>query len=133
MAVTELTNRKIHLFNINPNYLFFNHSCQPNISWHGACHDGNVGIDWLMTPEGRILQPGCSAVWCIAARHIKKDEQLTISYVGNPRGDDTNCLNTILFFAYRAATAVVEPFAEPCTLHFSPSFSSIISSGIPNI
>merc|ERR1711969_356279 len=89
MAVTELTNRKIHLFNINPNYLFFNHSCQPNISWHGACHDGNVGIDWLMTPEGRILQPGCSAVWCIAARHIKKDEQLTISYVGNPRGDDT--------------------------------------------
>lgn len=40
MAVTELTNRKIHLFNINPNYLFFNHSCQPNISWHGACHDG---------------------------------------------------------------------------------------------
>ncbi|PVH83045.1 hypothetical protein DL98DRAFT_413491 [Cadophora sp. DSE1049] len=89
MAVTELTSTKAHLVNINPNYLFFNHSCQPNISWHGACPDGDVGIDWLMTPEGGILQPGCSAVWCIAARNIKKGEQLTISYVGNPKGDDT--------------------------------------------
>ncbi|KAH7380809.1 hypothetical protein BKA64DRAFT_584649 [Cadophora sp. MPI-SDFR-AT-0126] len=87
MAITELTGTKVQLVNINPNYLFFNHSCQPNISWHGACPDGDVGIDWLMTPEGGILQPGCSAVWCIAARSIKKGEQLTISYFGNPRDD----------------------------------------------
>ncbi|KAK0117777.1 hypothetical protein ONS95_012102 [Cadophora gregata] len=89
MATTELAGTKAHLVCINPNYLFFNHSCQPNVSWHGAVPDGKVGISWLETPEGGYLQPGCSAVWCFAARNIKKGEQLTISYIGNPRGDNT--------------------------------------------
>ncbi|KAL5315630.1 hypothetical protein ACEPPN_016499 [Leptodophora sp. 'Broadleaf-Isolate-01'] len=88
MATTNLTGKETHLVNINPNYLFFNHSCEPNISWHGACPSGDVGIDWLMTPDGELLQPGCSAVWCIAARDIKKGEELKISYVGNPKGDE---------------------------------------------
>ncbi|KAH7323788.1 hypothetical protein BKA65DRAFT_598333 [Rhexocercosporidium sp. MPI-PUGE-AT-0058] len=88
MATTNLTGKEVHLVNINPNYLFFNHSCEPNISWHGACPSGDVGIDWLMTPQGDLLQPGCTAVWCIAARDIKKGEELKISYVSNPKGDE---------------------------------------------
>ena len=88
MAVTELIDgKKVHLVNINRNYLFFNHSCQPNISWH-ACPDGTEAKR-LVTRKGEALQPGCSAVWCTAARDIKKGEQLTISYVGDPKGDDT--------------------------------------------
>jgi hypothetical protein len=36
--------------------------------------------------NGEILSPGCSAVWCTAARDIKKGEELKISYIGNPLG-----------------------------------------------
>ncbi|CZT42995.1 uncharacterized protein RSE6_02967 [Rhynchosporium secalis] len=87
MATTNLTGKDVSLVNINPNYLFFNHSCEPNVSWHGACPSGDVGIEWLQSMDGGYLQPGCSAVWCKAARDITKGEELKISYVGNPKGD----------------------------------------------
>jgi len=37
--------------------------------------------------NGEILKPGCSAVWCSAARDIKKGEELKISYIGDPLGN----------------------------------------------
>jgi hypothetical protein len=77
----------VHMICLNPNYLFFNHSCEPNVSWHGAIPDPWVGIEWLRGLDGEIMRPGCSAVWCSAARDIRKGEELKISYVGNPRGD----------------------------------------------
>jgi hypothetical protein len=86
MAKTTLTGNQIIMVNINPNYLFMNHSCEPNVSWHGAVPSGDVSIEWLKGMDGEVLSPGCSAVWCTAARDIKKGEELKISYVGNPLG-----------------------------------------------
>ncbi|KAL2063050.1 hypothetical protein VTL71DRAFT_6122 [Oculimacula yallundae] len=86
MATTNLAGTDVSLVNINPNYLFFNHSCEPNVSWHGACTK-DASIKSLMNQDGRLLQPGCSAVWCTAVRDIKKGEELKISYVGNPKGE----------------------------------------------
>jgi hypothetical protein len=86
MGKTNLTGKEIVMVNVNPNYLFFNHSCEPNVSWHGAVPSGDVSIKWLEGMNGEILKPGCSAVWCIAARDIQKGEELKISYVGNPLG-----------------------------------------------
>jgi hypothetical protein len=88
MAVTSLTpsGKKINMVNLNQNYLFFNHSCEPNVSWHGAVPGGNVSVDWLKGMNGEILKPGCSAVWCSAARDIKKGEELKISYIGDALG-----------------------------------------------
>jgi hypothetical protein len=86
MGKTNLTGQQIVMVNLNPNYLFFNHSCEPNVSWHGAVPSGDVSIDWLKGMNGEILSPGCSAVWCTAARDIRKGEELKISYIGNPLG-----------------------------------------------
>ena len=81
------TQGAVNIVCLNPNYLFFNHSCEPNVSWHGAVPDPFVGIDWLRGMNGEILRPGCSAVFCRAAKKIERGEQLFISYVGNPMGD----------------------------------------------
>jgi hypothetical protein len=86
MGKTTLTGSQVIMVNINPNYLFMNHSCEPNVSWHGAVPSGDVSIEWLKGMNGEILSPGCSAVWCTAARDIKKGEELKISYIGNPLG-----------------------------------------------
>lgn len=86
MARTNLTDTEVVMVNINPNYLFFNHSCEPNVSWHGAVPSGDVSIDFLKGMNGEILNPGSSAVWCTAARDIEKGEELKISYVGDPLG-----------------------------------------------
>ena len=86
MGKTSLTGSQIIMVNLNPNFLFFNHSCEPNVSWHGAVPSGDVSIEWLKGMSGEVLSPGCSAVWCTAARDIKKGEELKISYVGNPLG-----------------------------------------------
>ncbi|PMD21775.1 hypothetical protein NA56DRAFT_555387, partial [Hyaloscypha hepaticicola] len=86
MGKTTLTGSQVIMVNINPNYLFLNHSCEPNVSWHGAVPSGDVSIEWLKGMNGEILSPGCSAVWCTAARDIKKGEELKISYIGNPLG-----------------------------------------------
>jgi hypothetical protein len=77
----------VNMVCLNLNYLFFNHSCEPNVSWHGAVPDPFVDIDWLHGMNGEILRPGCSAVFCKAAKKIERGEQLFISYVGNPMGD----------------------------------------------
>jgi len=76
----------VHMVCLNPQYLFFNHSCEPNISWHGAIPDPSVDIFWLMGYEGEIHPVGSSTVFCRAARDIKKDEELKISYIGDPMG-----------------------------------------------
>ena len=88
MATTNVTpgGETISIVNLNQNYLFMNHSCEPNVSWHGAIPNAEVSIDWLRDMNGKILKPGCSAVWCIAARDIKAGEELKISYVGDPLG-----------------------------------------------
>lgn len=86
MGKTSLTGSQVVMVNINPNYLFMNHSCEPNVSWHGAVPSGDVSIEWLKGMNGEILSPGCSAVWCTAARDIRKGEELKISYIGNPLG-----------------------------------------------
>jgi hypothetical protein len=84
MGKTNLTGNQVVMVNLNPNYLFFNHSCEPNVSWHGAIPSGDVSIELLKGMNGEILSPGCSAVWCTAARDIRKGEELKISYIGNP-------------------------------------------------
>jgi SET domain len=73
---------------LNPNYLFFNHSCEPNVNWRGSTPNQRVGTSWLKGLSGEILRPGCSAVWCIADKDVKKGEELKISYVGTPLGHD---------------------------------------------
>ncbi len=71
---------------ISPNYLFFNHSCLPNVSWNVTV-DTREDINRIRNADGTIGKPGCSAVWCRAAWDIKEGEELKISYVGNPLGE----------------------------------------------
>lgn len=94
MGKTNLTGTQVVMVNLNPNYLFFNHSCEPNVSWHGAVPSGDVSIEWLKGMNGEILSPGCSAVWCTAARDIKKGEELKISYIGNPLGNEGDSMRS---------------------------------------
>lgn len=87
MGKTQLPGKPIvTMININPTFLFMNHSCEPNVSWHGAVPSANVDISFLKGVNGEILNPGCSAVWCTAARDIKKGEELKVSYIGDPLG-----------------------------------------------
>jgi len=97
MSATELTfstptgglfkGTKVNNVSVNPNYLFFNHSCLPNVTWHGgAVPDSDFDIDWLRNREGGYEKAGCSAVICIADRDIEAGEELQISYVGDPLG-----------------------------------------------
>ncbi|KAG9229235.1 hypothetical protein BJ875DRAFT_387780, partial [Amylocarpus encephaloides] len=79
---------KINNISVNPNYLFFNHSCTPNVSWHSALPSPKVDLAWLADGKGGLLRPGNSAVSCIADRDIKEGEELKISYVGNALGVD---------------------------------------------
>lgn len=74
----------VHMICLNPNYLFFNHSCEPNVNWHGSIPDPSVGIEWLRGINGEIQKPGSSVVFCKAVRDIRKGEELKISYVGDP-------------------------------------------------
>jgi len=78
----------VQMICLNPSYLFFNHSCSPNISWHGAIPDPWVGLDWITGYDGEIMKVGSSAVFCRAARDIRKGEQLYISYIGDPNEGD---------------------------------------------
>ncbi|TAQ87216.1 hypothetical protein B7494_g4477 [Chlorociboria aeruginascens] len=68
--------------NLNPNYVFFNHSCKPNVHWNGAVPDATVSLAWLEGMNGEMIRPGASTVVCRAERDIKKDEELKITYVG---------------------------------------------------
>lgn len=77
----------VNAVNLNPNYLFFNHSCEPNVSWHGVPPDPFVEIGWPKGTGNKIIRPGSSTVICIAANDIKKGEELKISYIGDPRGE----------------------------------------------
>lgn len=97
MGYTELTystptgqvkGERANQVNVNPNYLFFNHSCMPNVTWHGGAVPDSHGteISWLRTSKGEVEKPGSSSVICIANRDIKKGEELKISYVGDPLG-----------------------------------------------
>ncbi|KAI9047159.1 hypothetical protein LZ554_008613 [Drepanopeziza brunnea f. sp. 'monogermtubi'] len=87
MAATTLAGAACRMMNFNTRFLFLNHSCEPNTSWHGAPPDGAVDIQWLRGFGGEVLQPGCSAVWCTAARDILPGEELKISYIGDPLGE----------------------------------------------
>jgi hypothetical protein len=78
----------LNTININPIYLFFNHSCTPNIFWHSALPSSDVGMKWLANGKGGLLRPGNSAVKCQAIRDIKAGEELKITYVGDPLGKD---------------------------------------------
>ena len=83
----DSTNKNgIFMICLNPQYLFFNHSCEPNISWHGAIPNPYVGLEWITGYNGEIMKPGSSTVFCRAFRDIKAGEELNISYVGDPKG-----------------------------------------------
>jgi hypothetical protein len=77
---------KVHLTVLSPNYLFFNHSCRANTSWHGTVP--NVWVGDRGAEEEEVLKPGSGSVVCRAGGVIEEGEQLTISYVGDPMGDD---------------------------------------------
>lgn len=79
-----------HLLCLNSRYLFFNHSCKPNVDWHGSNANPWEGISYLTGFNGKVFKPGCGAVWCIAAEDVKAGEELKISYVGNPLGCDSS-------------------------------------------
>lgn len=79
-----------HLLCLNSRYLFFNHSCKPNVDWHGANANPWEGISYLTGFNGKVFKPGCGAVWCIASEDVKAGEELKISYVGNPLGCDSD-------------------------------------------
>lgn len=84
---TTATAPTVNCVNLNPNYLFFNHSCEPNISWHGgAVPDTEISIAWLENTNGEFEKVGCSAVLCHAGRDIVAGEELKISYIGDPLG-----------------------------------------------
>lgn len=86
MGTTSIGGLVAQMIAINPNYLFINHSCDPNVTWHGVIpHDG-MGINWLKDRNGIVQQPGSSSVFCKAGKNIKKGEELKISYIGDPKG-----------------------------------------------
>ncbi|KAL3423099.1 Wd tetratricopeptide repeat domain-containing protein [Phlyctema vagabunda] len=81
-----------HIVALNMNYIFFNHSCQPNVVWHGwpaelkylnlqAHYMGDAYV-------ASVPRYGSSAVICKAARDVKRGEELKISYIGDPMGED---------------------------------------------
>ena len=76
----------VYMVRLSPQYLFFNHSCEPKISWHGAIPNPYVGRDWISGYSGQIMKVGSSVVFCKASQDIKAGEELKISYVGNPMG-----------------------------------------------
>ncbi|RFU30735.1 hypothetical protein B7463_g5609, partial [Scytalidium lignicola] len=76
---------KMTIVNLNPYYLFFNHSCEPNVNWHGAPPNPFVNIKWLKGLGNNMIKPGSSTVICMAANDIKKGEELKISYIGDPK------------------------------------------------
>lgn len=84
----------VQLICLNPNYLFMNHSCEPNVSWHGTVPDTSVGISWLMGVKGEINKVGSSMVFCKAFRDIREGEELKISYVGDPMGNGKNGIHS---------------------------------------
>lgn len=77
---------KIRMVCLNQNYLFMNHSCLPNLSWHGSVANTSADISQVIGMNGYIHLPGSSTVFVKAARNIKKGEELKISYVGDPIG-----------------------------------------------
>jgi hypothetical protein len=46
-ALDSTNKNGIFMICLNPQYLFFNHSCEPNISWHGAIPNPYVGREWI--------------------------------------------------------------------------------------
>ncbi|PQE08026.1 hypothetical protein CJF30_00011186 [Rutstroemia sp. NJR-2017a BBW] len=98
---------KVHLTVLSPNYLFFNHSCRANTSWHGTVPNIWVEKDWLFVEgvgegmggegwvgergkgnEKEMLVPGSGSVVCRAGGVIQEGEELKISYVGDPMGEE---------------------------------------------
>ncbi|CAG8961153.1 hypothetical protein HYFRA_00002696 [Hymenoscyphus fraxineus] len=71
----------LNTVNVNPSYLFFNHSCLFNVIWNSSteCNDDIYSIEGM---NGELLRPGSSAVRCFAGRDIKRGEELYISYLG---------------------------------------------------
>ncbi|RDW84865.1 hypothetical protein BP6252_02455 [Coleophoma cylindrospora] len=75
---------------INTNYLFLNHSCEPNISWRGPSSTPFESSDSLEGINGEIIKPGSATIICRARQKIKKGEELKISYIGDPMGTSDN-------------------------------------------
>ncbi|RDW78281.1 hypothetical protein BP5796_06133 [Coleophoma crateriformis] len=75
---------------INTNYLFLNHSCEPNISWRGPSSTPFVSTDLLEGINSEIIKPGSATIICRARQKIKKGEELKISYIGDPMGTSNN-------------------------------------------
>jgi hypothetical protein len=74
----------VHMHSLNTQYLFLNHSCEPNISWHGSNPSLDDEIDWYKGLNGHLVKFGSSTVFCKARRDIKAGEELKISYIGDP-------------------------------------------------
>lgn len=83
-AKREGIDNLINSNSINPNYIFFNHSCLYNANWSGST-ECDTDYRSMTDMKGNILGGGNSAVRCFAVRNIKKDEEIFISYVGETR------------------------------------------------
>lgn len=76
----------LRTINLNPQYVFFNHSCEPNVDWSSVQpFYGKTFDEVAQTTE--IYRPAKSTVFCNALRDIKKGDQLFISYIGDPLGE----------------------------------------------
>jgi hypothetical protein len=70
---------KIFLSGISPHYIFFNHSCDANVSWISA--GSAEAVVWLDKKKGMKSKVGNNAMLCVATRDIRKGEEARISYV----------------------------------------------------
>lgn len=81
-ASTDFLPNMYNMSSLNPNYLFLNHSCDPNAVWEFASNRKVTA--WILVDGEPVLKevgPGSSTVVVRASKNIKKDEEVRISYI----------------------------------------------------
>ena len=86
-APNQIIGKKSKITNLHPNYLIFNHSYHPNVSWYDLHPNENVEIEWLKDFNGTIIKSSSSTIWCSVATNNKGTE-LKIGSVSNPLDED---------------------------------------------
>lgn len=87
--LSPLSKGAVNMICLNTQYLFFNHSCEPNVTWHGAVPNPHVRLSWIMGYGGEVMKVGSSTVFCRVKHDVQAGEELKISYVGDPKGGNS--------------------------------------------